>query len=121
MSSCHFWAVAKGAGNTILDLAGLIPGEKAAAVILRSGATAALATEALLTWNGRSGALVAAGETRELAGAVFDSPEIRSSLKGIAKDAAEAIPLVGYGVIAVSVGNDVSEAADDYQKCDKGP
>ncbi|TPG22755.1 hypothetical protein EAH87_02905, partial [Sphingomonas koreensis] len=111
-NQCRLAAVSKGVANSLLDLAGLIPGERAAAVIIRIASTSILGTESLLSADAAGGALSGAGFVNDLRRAV---PTPTSG--EFAKAVGESLPGLGWIIAGASVTKDILDAHDAYQKC----
>lgn len=106
-----------GLGNAGLDALGAIPGEAAAAVIVRAGVTSIQATSAILNANKGGGALTATGFANQLAGAAVAGPKARGALSSVEKAVAQGVPILGWAVTAVSLGKDAYDAYQAYQDC----
>jgi len=120
VANCRFKAITKGLGNAALDLAGLIPGEAVAAVVVRVGATSIQGTNAALNRDAAGGTLTASGFAAELGGASLAGPGIRGSLGTVGKAVAKGIPVLGWGITAVSLGKEAYDAYQDYNSCGQG-
>jgi hypothetical protein len=116
VANCKFRAVASGIGNGLLDLAGLILGEAVAAVVIRLGVTAIQGTNAITGTDKAGGALTVSGSGTELAGAATSGQNVGSLGKAIAR----GVPYLGWGITAVSLGKDYTDAKQAYQSCGKG-
>lgn len=117
VANCKLKAVAGGLGNAVLDLAGAIPGEAVAAVVIRAGVTSIQGTSALTSGDKAGGALTASGFANELAGAWTAGPKALGTLGSIGKAVAKGVPVLGWGITAVSLGKDAYDAYQAYQNC----
>ena len=109
---CRVSAVAGGIGNAALDLLGLIPGERAIAMVPKLAAISIQTTEALMTQSKLSGGLTAASLSITMAGAARASGPIGKAIIG-------SLPGLNLAVTGVSLANDGVSAYQAYQACGK--
>jgi RHS repeat-associated protein len=111
-NQCRIAAVAAGAGNVAVDLAGLIPGERAAAVIIRAATTAISGTNAIIGQDSAGGALTISGFFNDLRAA------LPTSTSGtFIKALGQSLPGLGVIITGASVTKDILDARKAYQKC----
>jgi len=116
-NQCKLAAVASGLGNASLNAAGLLPGGRAAAVVVRTGATSIQATSAILSRDGASGALTAGGFATEVGNAALGNYGGQVKLSTVGKEIAENLPILGTAIAVVSIANDAYNAYEAYQAC----
>jgi len=108
-----------GLGNGAPDLLSAIPGEAAAAAVIRVGISSIQGTNNLTNAAKVGGTLTGSQIANELAGAAVAGPKSLGTLGAFRRAAARGIPVLVVALTAVSLGKDAYDTYQAYQACDK--